>query len=69
MLFAWLLAERYALLGVKDQAVSWLEVAIEAGFWNVDFLRSDPLLRELQREPEVGRLIELAREKSKQLDA
>ena len=69
MLYAFMLAERYALLGEKELALGWLEVAIEGGFWNSDFLKSDPLLRNLQGEPELTRLVELAREKSKQLDA
>jgi len=69
LLYAFMLAERYALLGEKEQAFDWLEVAIEGGFWNFDFLKSDPLLRNLQAEPELTRLVELAREKSKQLDA
>lgn len=68
LLYAWKLAERYVLLGEKEKALSWLEVAIEGGFWNYGFLKSDPLLRDLQGEPELDRLIELAREKSKQLD-
>ncbi len=67
-LYAWCLAERYALLDEKEKALSWLEVAIEGGCWNSDFLKSDPLLRDLQGEPELDRLSELAREKSKQLD-
>ena len=67
-LYAWFLAERYALLGEKEKAFSWLEIAIEGGFWNYGFLKSDPLLLDLQGEPELDRLFELAREKSKQLD-
>ena len=69
LLYAFMLAERYALLGEKDRALGWLEIAIEGGFWNFDFLKSDPLLRNLQAEPELTRLVALAREKSKQLDA
>ncbi len=68
IMYAWKLAERYALLGEKEKALSWLEIAIEGGFWNYGFLKSDPLLRDLQGEPELDRLVELAREKSKQLD-
>ncbi len=69
LFYAFLLAERYALLGAKELALGWLEVAIEGGFWNFDFLKSDPLLQNLQGEPELTRLVEIAREKSKQLDA
>jgi len=62
LLYAFMLAERYALLSEKELALVWLEVAVEGGFWNFDFLKSNPLLRYLQAEPELTRLVELARE-------
>ena len=67
-LYAYLMAERYTLLENTTRALEWLEVAVESGFWNADFLRSDPLLRGLQREPGLTRVLELARERSKLFD-
>lgn len=67
MLYAWMLAERYALIGETHDALRFLETAIEGGFWNYELLVSDPLLAGLRTEPGYGRLIALARERREQL--
>ena len=67
-MYAYLMGERYALLDDKERALEWLEVAIEGGFWNSGFMMSDPLFRDLRGEPEFRRLVEIAREKTKQFE-
>ena len=69
VLHAFMISERYALLGRRERALAWLATAIDAGVWNTDFLTSDPLLRTLTAEPEFDRQIARAREKLKQLDS
>ncbi len=69
LLFALMLAERYAVLGDKERACEWLEIAVEGGFWNSRFLESDPLLRNLQGEPDLARVIDRARAKTERLDS
>lgn len=65
-MYSYLLAERYAHLGEREPALEWLGIAIENGFWNAAFMRSDPLLDKLRGDPELTRLIELAHDKTKQ---
>ena len=69
LLFALMLAERYAVLGDRESACEWLEIAVDGGFWNFRFLESDPLLRDLQGDQALARLVDRARGKTKRLDS
>jgi Tfp pilus assembly protein PilF len=46
-----MLAEFYALLGEKQQAVDWVEKAIRGGDERADFFATDPLLASLRDDP------------------
>jgi TolB-like protein/tetratricopeptide (TPR) repeat protein len=47
----WLMAEGFSILGEKDEAIRWLERAVEKGFFNYPMLNEkDPLLDNIRRE-------------------
>lgn len=59
MLFSWLLADCYALLGQPKQALQWLSNAVAGGFLNRDFFsKHDPWLAPLAEEPGFRALME-----------
>ena len=48
---SWILAEGYALIDEKEEALAWLERATSRGFINYPFLSQyDPLLEKLRGE-------------------
>jgi tetratricopeptide (TPR) repeat protein len=47
----------YALLGLKEEAIDWLETSIKAGFSKIDHLRKDPDLDNLRSEKRYKRLL------------
>jgi hypothetical protein len=62
--FARLLAGAYARAGDIDNAIRWLEVAVDRGFINHPFLtRVDPSLDNLRGEPRFQQLMEVVRER------
>ncbi|MGE5102215.1 MAG: tetratricopeptide repeat protein [Deltaproteobacteria bacterium] len=62
--FARILAGGYALAGLSDSALHWLEVAIDRGFINYPFLAElDPSLENIRREPRFSALMSVARER------
>ncbi len=59
MLFSWLLAECYALLGESDEAVEWLRNAVDGGFLNPRFFsKVDPFLEPIRGLAEFHELME-----------
>ncbi|MGH9422383.1 MAG: tetratricopeptide repeat protein, partial [Thermoanaerobaculia bacterium] len=59
-----MLASAYARAGATDQAMRWLERAVECGFINYPFLsRIDPTLENLRREPQFDRLMQVVRDR------
>jgi hypothetical protein len=55
----WLMAEGYALLGDKEEALRWLERAVERGNFNYPLWNEiDPLLANLRSEPRFQKLME-----------
>ncbi len=55
----WPIAEGYALLGEKDEALRWLERAVERGIFNYPLLNEiDPLLANIRNEPRFQKLME-----------
>jgi TolB-like protein len=62
--FARMLAGAYARAGNTDNAIRWLEVAVDRGFINHPFLtRVDPSLDNLRGEPRFQQLMERVRER------
>ena len=47
----------YALLGMKEEAIDWLETSIKAGFSKIDHLRKDPDLDTLRNEKRYKKLL------------
>lgn len=55
----WPMAEGYALLGDKDEALRWLERAVEKGNFNYPLWNElDPLLANIRGEPRFKKLME-----------
>jgi TolB-like protein len=62
--FPRLLAQGYALAGASDQALRWLEIAVDRGFINHPFLaRHDPFLESLRSLPRFQKLMDTVRER------
>jgi predicted Zn-dependent protease len=54
----WLVAEGYALLGETDEALSWLERAVDKGIFNYPMLNCmDPMLENIRHEPRFKSLM------------
>ena len=63
-LFPRILAQGYALAGVPDRALYWLEIAISRGFINYPFLaQHDPCFQRLRKDPRFVRLTAIARDR------
>jgi len=68
--FARMLAGTYARAGDTDAAIRWLEVAVDRGFINYQFLaRIDPSLDNLRGEPRFQQLMEAVRERWERFEA
>ena len=56
--FPRMLAEGYALVGLQERALHWLEIAVARGFINFPFLAyHDPFVANLRTDPRFGRLM------------
>lgn len=63
-LFPRVLAQGYAVAGLPDRALYWLEIAVARGFINYPFLAIyDPFLVSLRTHPRFLSLLELARDR------
>jgi hypothetical protein len=61
-LFPRILAQGYAVAGMADRALYWLEIAIARGFINYPFLaRHDPFLAGLRADPRFQQLMDVTR--------
>jgi TolB-like protein len=66
----WLLAEGYALLGEKDEALRWLERAVERGIFNYPLWNEiDPLLASIRGEERFKKLMERVKQKWERFEA
>jgi TolB-like protein len=64
------LAEGYALAGVREPAIQWLQVAIDRGFVNYAFLsRHDPAFEMLRGDSAFKALLETARSRWERFEA
>jgi non-specific serine/threonine protein kinase len=63
-LFPRFLAQGYALAGIPDRALYWLEIAIGRGFVNYPFLAQyDPFFHSLRADPRFAPLAAAARDR------
>ena len=68
-LFPRILAQGYAIAGMPDRALYWLEIAVARGFVNYPFLvRHDPFLENLRTDPRFLRLMTLAKGRWEQFE-
>jgi len=68
--FAWLAAAAFASVGDTDEALYWLSRTIEMGFINHRFFAEhDPFLATLHGDPRFEELMDLAREKQREIEA
>ena len=68
--FPRMLAQGYALAGMKDRALDWLAVAVDRGFINYPFLAEhDPFFASLRRLPRFTRLLDLVRDRWTRFEA
>lgn len=64
------LAQGFALAGLPEPALHWLEVAVERGFINHPFLTlHDPFFRSLRSDPRFVRLMEVVRGRWERFEA
>ena len=60
--FSRLLAQGYALVDMREQALRWLAVAVDRGFINYPFLtRHDPFFLDIRRDDSFRRLMKTVR--------
>jgi hypothetical protein len=60
----WPIAEGYALLSDRDEALRWLERAVERGIFNYPLLNElDPLLANVRGEERFQKLMEKVKPK------
>ena len=66
----WILADGYALIGQRENALRWLRRAVECGFINYPFLATrDPFLASLRDDAEFKELMEQVRRRWQAFDA
>lgn len=64
MHYSWTLAQLHALLDEPEEAVGWLENAIDQGFWNYPLMAErDPLLAGARDHPAFDRALSKARDR------
>jgi TolB-like protein/Flp pilus assembly protein TadD len=64
------LAQGFALAGMREPALKWLQVAIERGFINYPFLaRHDPCFKALRHDSRFQELLAMVRERWQQFEA
>jgi TolB-like protein len=56
-------AQAYAVLGARREALHILDRSITGGFFSYPYFRTDPLLRNIRGEAEFARLLEQARQR------
>lgn len=62
--YSWSMAQCFALVDEKDQAIQWLENAVRCGLWNYPLLADrDPLLASIRGEERFKTLMEDVRDK------
>ena len=62
--FPRIIAQGYALVGMSERALHWLEIAVDHGFINYPFLaRHDPFFERLRGEPRFQKLLETVRDR------
>jgi serine/threonine protein kinase/tetratricopeptide (TPR) repeat protein len=60
----WMMAPLYALIGREAEALDWLELAVNRGFFNYPFLQREPFLRKLHSQPRFQTIMDEAKRRS-----
>jgi DNA-binding winged helix-turn-helix (wHTH) protein/TolB-like protein/Tfp pilus assembly protein PilF len=60
---AYKVAQAFAVLGDKVSALRMLRRSVESGFFCYPYVATDPLLNGLRSEPELGQILEVARQR------
>ena len=60
----WMMSSIYALLGRDTEALDWLELAVDSGFFNHRFLEREPFLKRLQGNPRFNAIMDGAKRRS-----
>ena len=59
---SWLVADCYAILGNKNEALNWLEQAVDRGFLNYEFFYNhDPFIETLKKEKRFEEIMDKAK--------
>jgi len=61
-----LVAEFYAVLGDRAQALDWLDRSVRAGDERADWFERDPLLANIRQEPRFRQIIDGIRNRQEQ---
>jgi hypothetical protein len=65
-----MLADGYALIGRRDEAIRWLKEAVDRGFINYPFLATrDPFLESLRGDAEYQALVQQVHQRWQAFDA
>ncbi len=65
--YAWHVAQIFALVDEKKEALDWVETAVAQGFTNHELLGElDPLLHNVRSEPRLAEIVETARSRQQQ---
>jgi eukaryotic-like serine/threonine-protein kinase len=60
--WSWMMADGYGLIGEREEAVRWLEIAVNRGFVNYPFIsKYDPFLKNIRGEERFKKLMERAK--------
>ena len=66
---AWMLADGYALIGRRDEALRWLKEAVNRGFINYPFLTGDAFLASIRGDAEYQALMQQVHQRWQAFDA
>ena len=67
--YSWFMAECYSLLNMKEEAIAWLENAVDRGFLNYPFLNiGDPFLENIRGEERFKTLMKRVKQEWENLD-
>jgi serine/threonine protein kinase len=60
----WMIASLYSMVGREDDALDWLELAVNRGFVNFPFIEREPFLKKLHSHPRFRAILAEAKRRS-----